>query len=258
MKSVVITGASSGIGKEIATLLIEKGYKVTNISRRPSNIEGVTDVSCDITNEERVKEVFKDLEDFDVLISNAGSGVSGAIEFQTAEEAKKQLDINFFGSVNVTKYAIPHLKNTKGKIIYTSSLAAIFAIPFQAYYSASKSALEAYSKALRNELKIFGVQTTFVRLGDIKTGFTANREKSAIGDDVYNGVISRSVAKMEKDEINGMDPKVVARKYYSIVKKKRVKVKYVVGFANNILSILEKMLPVSLANFVVEKLYVKK
>ena len=254
--NVLITGGSSGIGYEIAKLLISKNINVINISRSPCDIEGVKNILCDLTDFDKVNNIIDLIPNIDVLINNAGFGISGAIIYSDILNIKKQYELNLFSSINLTNKIINKI-NKHGKIIFTSSLAAIFSIPFQSFYSSSKAALELYAKALRNELKIFDINVTFIRLGDIKTNFTDNREKMHIGDDVYKGSISKSVAKMEHDERNGMKPYKVAKAYYRIIKKKHVKVKYTVGFGNKLLSLLNKILPENLVNYIVSKIYIK-
>lgn len=258
LPKVLITGGSRGIGLEIVKLLSTKGYDVTNLSRTPSNVNGVHDVACDLTKDEDLINSIDKIKDIDVLICNAGFGISGAIEFQDINEIKKQFELNFFSQTKLVKLAIPFLKKSKGKIIFTSSLASEFAIPFQSFYSASKAALEDYAMALSNELKMFNIQVCFVRLGDVQTSFTQKREKNIIGDDVYGGRIEKSVHKMELDEQKGMKPEKVAKAYFKIIKKKKIKIKYTVGIGNKLLSFLRKILPLNLVNKLVGKLYIKK
>ena len=141
----------------------------------------------------------------DVVINNAGFGISGAIEYTDTEEAKKQFDVNFFGMVRVNRAVLPIMhRQGYGRIINMSSVAAPIAIPFQAYYSASKAAVRTYSMELYSEVKPYGIEVCTIMPGDVATGFTAARRKSPAGDDAYGGRISRSVAVMEHDEQTGI------------------------------------------------------
>ena len=212
-KVCVITGGTSGIGKCTAEAMREKGYAVYELSRRAQGLEGFYHIPTDVTKPEMVDaaiaEVLQKEDHIDVLINNAGFGVSGAVEFTEPEAAKKQFDVNFFGMVNVCHAVLPVMRRAcQGRIVNLSSVAGVVPIPFQTYYAASKAAINSYTMALANEVKPFGIQVCAVMPGDIRTGFTAAREKSQAGDDVYGGRISRSVAGMEHDEQTGMAPEV--------------------------------------------------
>ena len=210
-KVCVITGGTSGIGKCTAEAMRQKGYAVYELSRRETGVAGFVHIPTDVTKPEMVDaaiaEVLRQEDHIDVLINNAGFGVSGAVEFTEPAAAKKQLEVNFFGMVNVCHAVLPVMRGAgHGRIVNLSSVAGVVPIPFQTYYSASKAAINSYTMALANEVKPFGVQVCAVMPGDIRTGFTAAREKSQAGDDVYHGRIARSVAGMEHDEQTGMDP----------------------------------------------------
>ncbi|MBQ3861520.1 MAG: SDR family NAD(P)-dependent oxidoreductase, partial [Clostridia bacterium] len=173
-------------------------------------------------------------------------------------DAKKQFDVNFFGAVNVTKAVLPVMrKQGSGRIVNVSSVAAPVAIPFQAYYSAAKAALNAWTAALANEVRPYGITVTAVQPGDIRTGFTAAREKSALGDELYGGRISRSVSKMEHDEQNGMDPAKAGAYLARQALKKSVPPVSTIGFSYKAVCALARILPASLFNRVVGSLYAK-
>ena len=257
---VLVTGGSSGIGKETALALCKAGCKVYEGSRRDSSVDGVTHLTLDVTSKESAKAVVDEIiareGRLDILVNCAGSGISGAVEFTQLSEAEKQMDINFFGTVNMTKAALPFMRQAKcGRIVNISSVAATFPIPFQAYYSASKAAINAYTFALVNEVKPFGITATAVQPGDIKTGFTAAREKSAAGDEEYSGRIGRSVAKMEKDEENGMDASVAGGMIAKIALRKKCKPLCTLGFSYKALCLAGKVLPASLANKIIGSMY---
>ena len=129
------------------------------------------------------------------------------------------------------------------------------AIPFQAYYSATKAAINAWTAALANEVRPYGITVTAIQPGDIKTGFTAAREKSIAGDEAYGGRISKSVAKMEHDEQNGMDPGVAGAYIAKIALKDKPKPVYTIGFSYKAICVLLKLLPCRLSNWLIGKLY---
>jgi len=258
MKNVVITGASSGIGLATAKLFVKKGCQVYCLSRRPCDLKKVINIKCDITDEQQVKEAFKQIPKIDVLLNNAGYGISGAAEFTELSEMRNQFELNVFAHMTVTKAALPKLKESKGKIIFISSAAALFAIPFQAFYSATKAAIEALASALKNELKMFGVDVSCVRLGDVKTDFTAQRAKNFAGDDEYGGLIGRSVAVMERDEQNGMSAKTIAKALYKLSRKKRMPVMITVGLRYQFLVFLNNLVPMNLVNKIIGAMYMPK
>ena len=139
-----------------------------------------------------------------ILSANTPEGLAMAI---VTEDAKSLFDVNFFGMVNMNRQVVPIMREAgHGRIVNLSSVAAPVPIPFQTYYSATKAAVNAYTMALANELRPFGVTVCAVMPGDIHTGFTAARRKIGEGDDIYQGRIGRSVARMEHDEKTGMDP----------------------------------------------------
>ncbi len=261
-KIAVITGASDGIGLAAARKFLYEGWTVINLSRRPSPAEGVINIKTDITDEENVKASFQQIEDeygvMHVLVNNAGYGISGAVEFTEIDDAKRQFDVNLFGAVACIKAAIPMLKISHGKIINISSAAAIFAMPFQSFYSASKASLDMLTLALVNELKSFGISVCSLRLGDVKTSFTSSRRKSFVGDDVYDGMISRSVGVMEHDEENGATPEFIADAIYKVAVSKRKKAISAVGMKYKVLTTINDILPAELVNDIVGKIYMPK
>ena len=261
-KIAVVTGASSGIGRCTATALRDMGCKVYDLSRRNIPIENVRHIKTDITIEgdviSAVDEIISAEGRIDILVNCAGFGISGAVEFTTTEEAKKQFEVNFFGAVTVTRAVLPHMReNGSGRIVNISSVAAVAHIPFQTYYSASKAAIESYTACLDNEVKIYGIRATAVEPGDICTEFTAAREKSFAGDDVYSGRISRSVAGMEKDEQKGMSPEIAGKYIAKVALRKKVKPVCAIGVSYKILSVMCKIFPCSIRNFVVGMMYAK-
>ncbi len=261
-KVAVVTGASSGIGRYTAKSLLKMGCKVYDLSRRNIPMENINHIKTDVTNEENVintiQQIFDKEGKIDIVINCAGYGISGAVEFTDLKDAKNQFDVNFFGMVNVNKAVIPYMrKSGGGRIVNISSVAAVTHIPFQTYYSASKAAIESYTCALGNELKPFRISVTAIQPGDICTEFTSARQKSFDGDDAYNGRISKSVAGMEKDEQNGMNPQFAGNYIVKIAMKKNVKPIYAIGFAYKCVCIMCKIFPCSVRNKIIGMLYAK-
>lgn len=256
----VITGGTSGIGRCTAQAMLARGYTVYELSRRAEGVAGMQHIVADVTKEETlaaaVAQILQREEHIDVLINNAGFGISGAIEFTQTEDARRQFDVNFFGMVNMNRAVLPIMRRQRsGKILNISSVAAMIPIPFQAYYSAAKAAINSYTLALAAEIRPYGIQVGAIQPGDIKTGFTAARRKSLEGDDVYGGRIGRSISVMEQDEQAGMPPEAVARKICAALKKKRLRPVTTVGGRYRFICAAAKLLPASLLNRIVSKIY---
>lgn len=262
MKTVVVTGASSGIGLAVAELFLSKGYTVYNFSRHQNESSEANYICCDVTDEKAVEDAFKAVFDkegsIDILVNNAGFGISGATELTSLESAKKQFDVNFFGTVTCSNQVAGYMRmQGGGTIINISSLAAQLSIPFQTFYSASKAAVNSLTLALANELKPFGIKVCAVMPGDVKTGFTDAREKSAAEDSVYSEILRKSVATMEKDEQNGMSPDEIAKAVYKLSQKKNPNPLSTVGLQYKALSSLAKFLPVKAVNYIIGTIYAK-
>ena len=243
MKTALVTGGSSGIGRCTAAALRNAGFAVYEFSRRDAPQDGIKHISVDVTDEDAVQKavekIISEAGGIDVVVNCAGFGISGAVEFTPLDQAKAQFDVNFFGTVNVNKAVLPFMREAgKGHIINISSVAAAAHIPFQAFYSASKAAISSYSCALDNEVKPYGIQVT------------------TVGDKEYGGRISRSVSQMEKDEQNGASPEVIGA-YIAKIAEKKCKPICVAGAQYKFLSLLCKLLPCGLRGKIVGAIYAK-
>ncbi|MEG1924007.1 MAG: SDR family NAD(P)-dependent oxidoreductase [Clostridia bacterium] len=259
---VVITGGSSGIGKATSEYFSSKGSKVYEISRHGENNGDIVHLCADITDKTAVQiainEIIRIEGNIDILINNAGFGISGAVEFTDTEEAKRLFDVNFFGMLNVTNCVIAYMRSKRnGMIINISSVAGVLSIPYQSFYSAAKAATNSLTNALANELKPFNIKVTALMPGDIHTEFTKHRNKNIVGDDIYCGRIGRSVAAMEQDELNGMSPNFIAQNIYKLSQKKSPKSLYVAGGKYKLFTVLAKLLPIRLSNSIIGSIYNK-
>lgn len=257
--SVVITGGSSGIGKAAAELFAAKGWRVFEWSRSGQSTDTITHIPCDVTNPEDTRaaaqQVLEQTGQIDVLISNAGFGISGAVEFTTPEDAHRQMDVNFFGALNSVQAVLPSMREHKaGRIIFTSSVAAVLSIPYQSFYSASKAAINALALALQNEVRAFGIHVSVLMPGDVSTGFTAARQKSEDGISAYSH-IHKAVEAMEKDEQSGMSPAKIARQLYAIATSRCPAPQYISGVQYHIFCFLDRLLPKRLVNWIVSLVY---
>ena len=180
-KVILITGASSGIGKDTALSLIKEGHVVYGVARRLEMMKDIVQagghaIKMDILKERNidnvVNQIIKEQSRVDVLINNAGYGLWGAVETISIDEAKRQFDVNIFGLAYLTKKIIPIMRKQKsGKIINMSSMGGKVYTPFGAWYHATKYALEGWSDCLRIELKSFGIDVILIEPGVIKTEF---------------------------------------------------------------------------------------
>ena len=240
MQTLVISGGSSGIGKATASLFAERGWRVFELSRSGA-------IYCDVCDEascrKAIAEVLTQTDHIDVVISNAGYGISGPVEF------------NFMGAVRFTQAILPQLRQQGyGRIIYTSSVAAQLPVPYQAFYSASKAAINAMALALANEVKDFGISVSVMMPGDVSTGFTDARDKSTAGEDIYRSA-HKAIANMERDERAGMQPEQMAKLFYHIATCHSPRPQYVGGFLYRVLCFLDRILPKRLVNWIEHKLY---
>ncbi len=254
-KVAVVTGGTSGIGLAAVKALREKGCTVYALSRRG-------EIPCDVSEVNSVRAAVQTVLDregrIDILVNCAGFGISGAGELTPLEAAKKQLDVNLYGTANMVNAVIPAMrKQGGGRIVNTGSVAGFVPIPFQTWYSASKAAVQSYTMAMGNELSPFGITLAAVLPGDTKTGFTAARQKIDDPDDLYQGRIARSVARMEHDEQHGVPAQKVGDLIAKVALKHRVKPLYIPGFSYNLINVLMRLLPSGVANRLIGMLYAK-
>lgn len=265
-RNVLITGASSGIGRACAELFARNGYYVRAASRRTDEKqelfgEGkIVGIRMDVCDEDSIKAAYDKLESEnelpDIIIHCAGMGIGGAAEDTDNAAAHAQMETNYFGVLNVDRRFMPHMREQgTGLVIITSSVAALIAVPFQSHYSSSKAALETYCECLRMESRKYGIRACCIEPGDTKTSFTSARKMTIPEGSAYKADCERSVAKMAKDEQNGKSPDTVAKVALKMAKKKNPPVRSVVGFDYKLLAVLRKLLPKGLCEKIVAKLY---
>ena len=237
-KVVLITGASSGIGLTCCEYLAGKGLSVYGASRSlTAGVRGSfntlrMDVTEDASVEQAVRTVHERQGRIDVVINNAGNGIAGAVEETSPREALAQFDTNFFGVHRVCRAVLPIMRQQRsGVIINISSLAGLLAVPFQAFYSASKFAMEGFTEALRMEVRPFGIRIALIEPGDFKTEFPVNRRNTAEAEksDVYREAAERCVGVMREEEKNGHAPVAVARLVERIIHDPSPRLRYTVG-----------------------------
>ena len=254
-KVAVVTGGTSGIGLAAVKALREKGCTVYALSRRG-------EIPCDVSEVNSVRAAVQTVLDkearIDILVNCAGFGISGAGELTPLEAAKKQLDVNLYGTANMVNAVIPAMRQQGGgRIVNTGSVAGFVPIPFQTWYSAGKAAVQSYTMAMGNELKPFGITLAAVLPGDTRTGFTAARQKIDDPEGLYGDRIERSVERMERDEQNGVPAETVGDLIAKVALKPRVKPLYIPGFSYNLVNVLMRILPSGVANKLIGMLYAK-
>ena len=244
-KVILITGASSGIGKDTALRLIQEGHRVYGAARRIDRMQDIVtaggkaikmDVTIESEIEAAVSQVMEEQGRIDVLFNNAGYGLFGAVELITIEEARRQFDVNIFGLARMTKKVIPLMrKQGSGTIINMSSVGGKVYSPFGAWYHGTKHALEGWSDCLRLELKPFNIDVVLIEPGAIATEF---------GSLMYDGMVERSqgtpyerptkIMAGETEKIFSADgklspPSVISNLVVKAVRAKKPRIRYVAG-----------------------------
>jgi len=252
-KVILVTGASSGLGLATANALSAQGHTVYGAARSIDKVKNASfsTIQLDVTDDASVKAAVDKIlaaeGQIDVLINNAGNGITGPLYAMPVELAKKQFEVNFFGVVRMCSAVLPHMIEKKqGLVINIGSLAGLFGLPYQGLYSASKFAIEGYSESLRMELRNTGVKVTVVNPGDFKTDFTGNREKAPfpLRNDKLKAEFEAAVAAMEKDESIGADPSKLAAQICKIVDTSSPKHNYLVGAIGQTIAVtLKSILP---------------
>lgn len=262
---ILITGASSGLGKISALTLAKEGHIVYGTSRKEYRGEnkGIRMLVMDVTSPESVQAALNLIIDregrIDVVINNAGIGISGALELATPEERNLQMDTNFMGSVHVCNAVLPFMRKARrGKIINISSIGGMIAVPFQGFYSASKFALEGYSEALALEVAPFHIRVCLVEPGDFRTGFTAHRQISSITweHEDYREAFVRTMEVIEQAEQAGAHPEKLAKVIGKLVRVAKPAFRTKVGPTGQVwLATCKGWLPDSFIRFLLRRFY---
>jgi NADP-dependent 3-hydroxy acid dehydrogenase YdfG len=264
-KIVLITGVSSGLGAACAEYLSNIGHIVYGTSRKSINKSGAYEIlKMDLTDLQSIKQavetILQEKGRIDVLVNNAGMHTGGAIETSAIENIELQMNTNFIGMVHTVRTVLPAMrKQGNGTIINVSSIGGLMGLPFQAFYSASKFAIEGFSDALRMELKQFNVKVIVINPGDFHTNNTENRRKyisSWSDNDPYEHQFKKTLSIIEKDENGGWSPQILARILCRIIEKKNPRQRYVIAsFEQKLAVILKYILPGSWFNKILEGHY---
>lgn len=255
MKTVFITGASSGIGRETAKLFCNNGWNViatmrkTEIDIEINKKKNVKILRCDVTNTESIKQAIKEGIDYfgkiDLLINNAGFYTIGVLEAATEEQIRRQLDTNLFGLINTTKEMLPYFRKQKsGMIINISSIAGRTTVPLQALYHATKWGVEGFSESLQYELRPFNIKVKIIEPGVIKTDFYGRSMTVMENNDLddYKAYSQKVISNLITNGNNGSDPLEVAETIFKAANSKSDKMRYPVGKSKNLIA-LSSILP---------------
>ncbi len=251
-KVVLITGASSGIGKSIAVYLSEKGYKVYGTGRNPKNISDFSFdlIALDVLKVDTIKSavnlIIKKEGRLDILINNAGMGITGPIEDTPTNEMRTVFNTNVFGAIDVMKAVLPQMREQKsGIIINVTSIAGYMGLPFRGLYSATKGALEIITEATSMEVKPFGVKVVNIAPGDFATNIAAGRYHTPVFEkSAYKENYQKNLDLMDAHVNSGMNPLEMAKAVYKIINSKNPKIHYKVGGIMEKFSIvLKRILP---------------
>ena len=252
-KVVLITGGSSGIGKAVGIYLTQKGYIVYGTTRNKSkypNFNHFPLLELDVTDNATIKtaiaELIKKEQRIDVLVNNAGVGITGPVEEVPDEEIVKHFETNFFGAIKAMKGVLPQMrKQQSGLIINVTSIAGFMGLPYRGIYSASKAALEVTTEAIRMETKDFGVKVTNLAPGDFATNIAGGRYHApVIKDSAYQKGYQQTLDLIDEHVDSGDDPAIVGKIIEKIIETPNPKIHYKVGaFMQKFSIVLKGLLP---------------
>ncbi len=254
-RNIIITGASSGIGKALKEHFEKDGDRVFDISLNNGEYK------CDVKDYDAMKVVFDDIakktEKIDMLINCAGYGVSGLIELVPNDVAKNIFDVNVFGTLNACKLALPLMGN-EGKIINIASVLALFPVPYRGYYCASKAAVAYLSDSLRMELSGTKIQVATIYPGDVKTNFTKNRVKNFETNERYGDAPIKTTNYVDSREEKRMSVDFVVSKMVKFIEKKKLKPMKIISRKYNFVYFLTRFFSKSAVIKVTQKVVIKK
>lgn len=252
MKTILITGASSGIGARTAALLAQQGHQVLGAARRTqpiSQLAGVIPIALDLSDPQSVTEVARTLPKIDILINCAGYGEFGSIEDTTPNNARHQMEVNVLGPIALTRAVLPMMRQAgQGRIVNVSSLAGEFAAPLGGWYHASKFALEALSDSLRGEVKHHGIEVVVVQPGYVHTAWhdeAMQRLEATSSGGAYTNMAAAMKRYFQSSVVRRQMASVdqVARTIVKAATSLQPKTRYRVGPGANLAVALHTLLP---------------
>jgi short-subunit dehydrogenase len=264
-KQILITGASSGIGKAAAEMFAAKGYTVFAASRRCAEdtqaLGGgkLVRVRMDVCAEESVRQAkakIAEMGGIGIVLHCAGMGIAGAAEDTPEAAIRAQFEVNYFGVLRVNRHFLPLLRaRGTGLVLFVGSVAGRVPLPYQSHYSATKYALDTYMESLRMETKALGIRVALIEPGDTNTGFTAARQMAVPTDSPYKAHCESAVARMAKDELGGDPPSKPAKAALRLAQRKSPPPRVTVGLPYKVVLLLRRLIPARLFEAILAKIY---
>lgn len=256
-KTALITGASSGMGKETAKLLAKNGYTVYASARRLERMKdlealGIKILQIDVTDDKSIiqglQQIYEEENTIDILINNAGFGAYGAIEDMSISDAKYQFEVNLFGAARLIQLILPKMRENRfGKIVNITSVGGKFATPYGGWYHSSKFALEGLSDALRNEVKQFGIDVIIIEPGGIKSEWSSIAMENLANNSIhsaYKNATDTMIKFMNNPMVvnNNSEPEIIAKLTLKAIEAVNPKARYVGGFMSSSILLCKKIL----------------
>ncbi len=259
-KTIIMVGASSGIGFETALRMLGRGFSVANISRTPCALSRVKNYTADISNgtamEKAIAEIASQTENLYGLVYCAGFSMAAPIEYASEDDYRYLFEINYFGALRAIKAVIPHLKKRGGRILIVSSMGATFPIAFDSFYSSSKAAVNLLAKSADMELRPYNIRVSAVQPGGTSTGFTFKRK---IYDDLqsrdYSAKVKRAASALADMEQGGMSAGEVAKEVVNVLCDKNPPLLMQCGGWNKFYAMAGRILPERASQFINRKVY---
>ena len=259
-RPVLVTGASTGIGRAIALDLDGRGFRVFAGVRKDADGEAlqkessrIEPVIVDVTDQATIDAAAKQIDGLYGLVNNAGITVAGAIEYLPLDEIRRQFEVNVFGQIAVTQAFLPHIRASRGRIVFMSSVGGrVPSQPFVSPYNASKHALESFGDSLRVELAPAGIEVVLIEPGSIATPIwdksvnAANELRKLMppeGEDRYGAAADKTQKLAEATGRRGIPPEKVAEKVAAALMASRPQPRYVVGTDARVQKVLFNLLP---------------
>ena len=247
-RTAIVVGASSGIGRETAKLLSQRGWRVFNISRTAFQGERVRTLTADCAQEgevsKAVREIGEEVGSVELLVYSAGFSMAAPIEYAKSGDYRYLFEVNYFGAIEALKACVPYLTKRGGRVIFVSSMGGELPIPYDAFYSSSKAALSMLAREADLELRPRGVRVSAMLPGGTATDFTYNRR--VYGEEEtfsYSGQVKKATAALANIEQGGADPKSVAESIIKLSERKNPPPVTAAGGGNNFVRYLSRMLP---------------
>ena len=260
MKTAIVTGASSGIGRAVAQMLLAHQFHVIGTSRDPSAISdpvpGVEYRELDLTDSASIRSFADGLRDIDILVNNAGESQCGPIEELPIDAIKRLFQLNVFGSVELTQCVLPGMrKRRSGTIVNIGSMLASFPLAYRSSYAGTKAAIKGFSTAARYELKPFGIDITTVEPGSIDTGLSSRRTKYCGPHSPYLRDFTTVIAKLDAKEAQGISAERVAKTVLKAIEDKHTLPVYAVGSNAPLLFLARRVLPRTILEVLTARAY---